>query len=232
MRHKWLWGILATAAGLIYVDYLGRRWGATDDEVLKSLAGDDVLPSPMLETTHAVTINTRADDIWPWLVQMGYGRAGWYYDSRFNKFMDDYFWPTIVPEDARGKFIPSAERILPEHQHTQVGDVVPDGPPGSAYFLVHAMQLNHYLVLHSSTHIKYATPSFLHSSKWASDGEFTWVYVLNALTPTATRLVLRMRANIYPRWIGVLGRPLIMLVDFLHAREQLNNIKDRVEGSL
>jgi hypothetical protein len=47
------------------------RWGATDEEVHKPLPGDEIVPHPMLETTHAVTIDAYAEEIWPWLVQMG-----------------------------------------------------------------------------------------------------------------------------------------------------------------
>jgi len=48
-----------------------------------ALPGDDLVPAPMVQTTHAATINAPPQRVWPWLVQTGQGRAGFYSDSRF-----------------------------------------------------------------------------------------------------------------------------------------------------
>lgn len=52
------------------------RWGATDEEVGRPMPGDDQVSHPMLEATRAITIRGSATEIWPWLIQMGYRRAG------------------------------------------------------------------------------------------------------------------------------------------------------------
>ncbi len=84
------------------------RWGASDDEVTRALPGDEIQPRPLFNATRAVTIHARPEQVWPWLVQIGYKRAGWYgYD-----FIDN-------------AGIPSANRIIPEWQHLKVGDTVP-----------------------------------------------------------------------------------------------------------
>jgi hypothetical protein len=80
------------------------RWGATDEEVARAMPGDDLLPGPGA-TTRVVTIAATPEDIWPWLVQLGYGKAGWY----------SYDW---IDND----FQPSADRIVPELQDLAVGD--------------------------------------------------------------------------------------------------------------
>ena len=74
------------------------RWGATHDELAMTLPGDDMVQRPHFAFTRAITIHARPEEIWPWLVQLGYGRAGWY----------SYDW---VDHDNR----PSADRILPDH---------------------------------------------------------------------------------------------------------------------
>src|ERR1700693_2913735 len=79
------------------------RWGATDEEVACAMPGDDVVQSPTFNATRAVTIQARPEEIWPWLVQIGCKRAGWY----------SYDWI-----DNLG--IPSANRIVPELQHLEV----------------------------------------------------------------------------------------------------------------
>ena len=89
------------------------RWGATDDEIERSMPGDDIVHKPSFNATRAVTITAPAENIYPWIVQMGVTRAGWYsYD--------------LLDNLARA----SAESILPGHQNIQVGDVIPMSPDG------------------------------------------------------------------------------------------------------
>jgi hypothetical protein len=84
------------------------RWGATDEEVARPLPGDRVLRRPGFSATRAITIRARPEHIWPWLVQMGTGRAGWYSYDRV---------------DNAG--VPSATGIVPELQDLKVGDLIP-----------------------------------------------------------------------------------------------------------
>jgi hypothetical protein len=55
-----------------------HRWGATDGEVRRTMPGDDLLPGATGTTTRAIGIAAPPERVWPWLVQLGYGRAGWY----------------------------------------------------------------------------------------------------------------------------------------------------------
>ena len=107
--------LLATAflVVLVAIFYLAYRpwqlsWGATADEVSRPMVGDGLVEDPTFNATRAVTINAPAEQIWPWIVQIGYKRAGF------------YSWD-ILDNDG----IPSAERILPEYQNLKIGDVVP-----------------------------------------------------------------------------------------------------------
>lgn len=84
------------------------RWGATDEELSRVLPGDEIVPAPSFDATRAVTVRARPEEIWPWIVQIGDRRAGFY----------SYDW-----FDNRGRR--SAERILPELQRLEVGDRVP-----------------------------------------------------------------------------------------------------------
>jgi hypothetical protein len=83
-----------------------HRWGATDEEVGRALPGDDLIPDAAT-TTRAITIAAPPEQVWPWLVQLGYGRGGWY----------SYDW---IDNDGQ----PSADRIIPEFQQLQVGDQI------------------------------------------------------------------------------------------------------------
>lgn len=103
------------------------RWGATDEEVDRPMPGDDQVPHPMLQATRAITIRASAAEIWPWLIQMGYRRAGWYsYDILDNE----------------GKHV---DRIIPELKHLEVGDVMKTDAEGG--FTVAAIDPNRSLVL-------------------------------------------------------------------------------------
>jgi hypothetical protein len=88
-----------------------RQWGATEEEAVRPMAGDVLIADPTLRETTAITVDARAEDIWPWLVQIGYRRGGLYsYDwlDRLFRFLDR----------------PSAKRILPEFQHLALGDKI------------------------------------------------------------------------------------------------------------
>jgi hypothetical protein len=85
-------------------------WGATREEAHRHLPGDDLVPAAG-GTTRAITIEAPPVLVWPWLVQIGFGRAGWY----------SYDW---IDNDGR----PSAEAIRPEFQDLAVGDRIPMTP--------------------------------------------------------------------------------------------------------
>jgi hypothetical protein len=98
----------ALAVVVSYVVAIGpwqRRWGATDEEFAGPMPGDDLLRPDAPRTTRAITIDAPPERVWPWLLQIGYGRGGWY----------SYDWL-----DNDGK--PSVDRIDPELQRLAVGD--------------------------------------------------------------------------------------------------------------
>jgi hypothetical protein len=98
-------GVLAYAA---VVRPWTKRWGATDAEATGSLPGDSIVAKADYVATRAITIRARPEDVWPWLVQIGSGRAGWYSYDRL---------------DNGG--VPSASVLLAEHQALAVDDLVP-----------------------------------------------------------------------------------------------------------
>ena len=79
-------------------------WGATAAEVAAPMPGDQLLPRAQYRATRAISVDARPEEIWPWLVQVGYRRAGWYAGDLLDNF-------------AR----PSVQRIVPELQDLRVG---------------------------------------------------------------------------------------------------------------
>ncbi len=106
--ESWLIGLAVLA--ILYFAWLRdwqMNWGTTTEEATCYMAGDELLENPALNATRAVEIKAPPEKIWPWLVQMGYKRAGFYGFDRL---------------DNAG--IPSADHILPEFQNLQVGDTI------------------------------------------------------------------------------------------------------------
>jgi len=107
------------------------HWGATDSEIERPMAGDELTPNPSFLATRAITIEGGPEEIWPWLLQMGYGRAGYYgYDLLEN---------AGSPEGLK-----SADEILPRFQTFVVGDEVPISAVVSMKF--HEIEPNRHLI--------------------------------------------------------------------------------------
>ena len=123
---------LGSAAVVIggYVIVIGpwqRRWGTTDREAHAPMPGDDLLPPEAATTTRAITIEGKPEDVFPWLVQIGYGRGGWY----------SYDW---IDNDGE----PSVDRIDPTLQRLEVGDRI-EMLPGFGP-VVQEVEPNHYIL--------------------------------------------------------------------------------------
>ena len=232
MKNKICAAVIALFTAEKIIRRLGQRWGATDEEFHAPLIGDDVIPHPMLETTHAITIKADAATIWPWLVQMGYHRGGWYSDVWWGTLLEEKLFIWTEPPDQRQEHPKaSATRILPEFQSLAVGDIIPDGPKGSAFFTVWQIVPEHALVLYSTTHLEHLTPHRWQSHPQATKGEFSWTFALQPIAAAQTRLLIRTRANVSPRWTRLL-EPLFFAADFAIVRQILRNLKARIENSV
>ena len=105
------------------------RWGARPEEIEASLPGDDIVARPSFDATRGVTIRASPVQIWPWIVQIGVNRAGWYsYDLLDNLGRK------------------SAEKILPEFQSPRVGDLIPMSPDGKQGFWVKAFERDRWML--------------------------------------------------------------------------------------
>ena len=108
------------------------RWGSTPSEVRAALPGDELLPQAQFRCTRAVTIQAPPAVVWPWLVQVGCLRAGFY----SNDLLDNLGHP-------------SARDIVPDLQHLEVGQWIPMSPKAPTdvtAFRVEAFELNQWLL--------------------------------------------------------------------------------------
>jgi hypothetical protein len=224
------------AIGFVQARTAFRRWGVNPEEATEALPGDELVPEADAVDTRGIDIAAPPKDVWPWLVQMGYGRAGWYSYDELD--MDR----------------PSAESIIPELQAIAVGDLMPTHPGGG--FEVRIIEPMKALVLYADramvkaqaeaaapheglaaagTNVR-ATGTFLDASM-PGDFQASWAFVLLPLAGGRTRFVERFRGRMTPAPDAtqtpfppaIAGKALLFGL-FVMVRRQMLGIRDRVEG--
>jgi hypothetical protein len=177
-----------------------RRWGTTAADLTRDMPGDADIPDHTYSTTLAVTVDARPEQIWPWLMQMGYQRGGLYsYDwlDRLFGFLDR----------------PSANCILPQFQRLEAGDEIPIGRGGG--FPVKAIDTNRCLVLGGEGDGQFA---------------WVWQFGLYPLDKDRTRLVSRNSARVPKTVGSWLFMRVLEPAAFIMTRRMLIGLKDRAEG--
>jgi hypothetical protein len=230
--------VVGTTAG-IAVSRIGRwrrTWGIDASEAVRALPGDAVVPRPVAIETRGITIDAPPDRVWPWLVQMGFGKAGWYSYDRL---------------DMRGG---SADRIVDAWQTLKVGDIVPTHPGGG--FEVVEIVPGQSLVLRSDTALMTAqAEAWAKRTAAATDGDdpiesvpaglaasgallgatpqqfaASWAFTIEPIAAGRSRLIERFRV-----WFGESGMastvvmPVVGFGVFVMLQRQMVGIKTRAE---
>jgi hypothetical protein len=206
-------GIAAVATALATAPELGtvqHGWGASYEEWLAAMPGDEFVPHPKMVSTRAITINAGPDRVWPWLAQIGLGRGGFYsYDAL---------------ENLVGCRIRSSRRIVPELQQLRVGDPIRLAPGRGPCYRVGLVEPPRLLALTG------ADPETEQAGREVTGGlAVSWQWLLEPLDDgRRTRLVVRQRYD-YPRRQRLLWR-LLNPIDFAMERRMLKGIKARAEA--
>lgn len=196
-------GLMTLAAGayVLILRPLILRWGATCEEVRDAFPGEDIIPGAVRGATMAVTIDAPPSNVWPWLQQMGYRRAGW------------YSWDLLDNFGRR-----SAETIHPEWQHVLVGEFLagPDASPLEAKaWEVAAVEPERFLALR-------ARPSTSSDSLWA--------FWLKELPDRKTRLIVSGCWATKPPWLRpILNFTLLEWTHWIMQMKQFKNLKRLAE---
>jgi hypothetical protein len=176
------------------------RWGATDDEVRRAMPGDELVARPTFNATRAVTVEAPASMIWPWIVQSGFGKAGWYTYDLLDNF---------------GR--PSARHIIPEFQHLQAGDLVPMyqgiGAPEGVGLKVKAVEPEQWVLWWDDR-----------------TQDTTWTWALEPVDQRQTRLITRVRMRYRWTKPSILFSLLVEFADLVMMRKCLLGIKQRAES--
>jgi hypothetical protein len=214
-------GALAIAGTLAFSPFIRRwynRWGATDQDVNRSLPGDELVPNPRLTSTRAVTINACPEDVWPWLVQLGQQRGGLYSYERLENL-------------ARCE-MHNADRIIPEFQTLNRGDEVRLGPQGYPLFKVSDFQPNRALIL-AAADPQTGQVTKLNNPMPENYSNGNWIFFLDEIGKQRTRLLIRQAIDYQPdNFINrLLWRVITEPIGFVMTRKMLLGIKFRVEST-
>jgi hypothetical protein len=206
MRGRYVAGVSATGiAAASYILFARPRhlqWGTSAQERDASLPGDDLIVSPDLTATRAITIRASAGQVWPWIAQLGQGRGGFYsYD----------FLENLV-----GCNIHSADRVVPGWQDIKIGDKVKLTP--AVGLDVAALEARRSLVLRGGVPIGNASPPY----------DFTWAWVLRDEPDGTSRLLVRERYDYTRPWARFIVEP-AEAVSFIMSQKMLRGIRDRAE---
>ncbi len=226
-------GSAAAWTGFVVARRLWRTWGIVPADAARVLAGDGLVPDATGVDTRTIEIDAPPARVWPWLVQMGYGRGGWYsYDQLDMNH-------------------PSLDHVVPELQALAVGDVVPSHPTGG--FEVKVLEPEQALVLYvdrglmleqaeqaasagtvegPSANLK-VTGAALERSM-PGDFAASWAFVLEPSDDGRSRLTERFRIRMAPpagaKPIPAFVTTMLGFGVFVMTRRQMLGIRDRVEG--
>jgi hypothetical protein len=194
-----LMGLAALAvAAIILLTPSMDRWGATDAELKATFPGDELVPEPLSFVNHAVTINATPEQIYPWLVQMGADKGGLYSYTALETLI-------ACPQT-------NADRIHPEWQNLQVGDLVRLCPkdPGPPPYIVAQIVPNQAIVM-----------GHKENGKWVG----LWQFVILPQADGSSRLILRTRTMAVGGFWDVIHPGV-----FIMERGLLLGVKERAEG--
>jgi len=172
-------GILAVVVMFALLPWMDR-WGATSEEIAASLSGDELVLSPRISYTRAITIHAAPGEIYPWIVQLGAERGGMY----------SYEW--FETNILRCELI-NADRIHAEWQGLKVGDQVKmcPGTEGPPPYEVAIIEPERAIVL-----------GHKEDDEWIE----VWQFILAPQADGSTRLLLRSR-NAARGWFWDVIRP-------------------------
>ena len=190
-----------------------QSWGATVEEVTGPFPGAELVPEGRRSPITAVTIDAPPEDVWPWLVQMGWDRGGW------------YSWDLLDNAGRR-----SATAVHPEWQDLAVGDQLKFWAFGRVLdsYRVRVLEPPRFLGLYGYSDVR---------GRWLDPGaprppaymEALWGFLLEELPGGRTRLVVGGYQTFRPRWLEQIAPRLLLLVSWPMQARMMVVLKRNVE---
>lgn len=194
------------------------RWGTTATEVERVLPGDELVLHPRWRYTHALTVLSEPEAVWPWIAQIGQGRGG--------------FYTYELLENLVGCNIHNVDYVKADLQELKVGDGIklhPEAPP----LPVAAVKPGEMLLLHSEMDPKTGGQLDPDCGDSAKAVTTTWLFFVEPCAGGATRFITRglyayessLFNNIF------MGRFFLEPISFVMERKMLLTIKRLAESN-
>lgn len=191
-----------------------HQWGTIGTEATQTLPGDDLVPAAVSQVTHGITIAAPPEKIWPWLMQIGQDRSGFYSHTRLENLI--------------GAEMPEVHYLRPDWPPRTMGEVVWFGSPkrfkGQAKMIAAVVDAPRAFVMVSAN-------DWQEISSGARGTEGSWGFYVIPADASHTRLLARLRSG-PPRSVGahVMGSAFWDPMHFIMERKMLETIKQLSEN--
>lgn len=192
-------------AGFSIANGLIPNWGSTPEEQSRALPGDEIFPQPVTKWTHAITINAAPEAVWPWLIQMGDTRGGFYSYRYVEKAVMLLFGANPA------LYYNNAASVHPEWQSPTAGDgMIMDT------LVLRDFKANQYVIAGPKPEM--------------SDGGLLWTWYIEPAGEGRTRLIVHMLVQIPGMQDNKAIDTAMNLATFMMGRKMMDGIKLRAEG--
>jgi hypothetical protein len=184
MRVSVLLGVIVVILAVFLLLYVGvvrpwhHQWGTIGSEATQALPGDNLVPGAISQVTHGITIAAPAGEIWPWLMQIGQDRSGFYSYTQLENLI--------------GCEMPEVHYLRPDWATRTVGETVWFGTPkhfkGQARMIAAIVDAPHAFVMVSAN-------DWQKISSGSHGTEGSWAFTLIPVDASHTRLLARMRSG-------------------------------------
>ncbi len=204
-------GVVAAGAYALIVRPRMVHWGATEEEFRGPFPGAEIVPGGTRSATMAAEFDAPPSAVWPWLVQMGHDRGGW------------YSWDVL---DNFGRH--STRAVRPEWQEVHVGSRFVAKPDGSEWWEVVALEPERFLCLRMSLDLR-GRPFDPAAGRPRFHTDSTWGFLLKELPGGRTRLVVSGYWSFSPGWLKpILGYTMLEPSHWIMQVRQFANLRKRL----
>ncbi|MFC1998523.1 hypothetical protein ACFLVR_02635 [Chloroflexota bacterium] len=192
-----------------------RKWGSTEEELSRELPGDELIKEMKGWYNHAITIKAAPADVWPWIVQLGQNKGG--------------FYSYELLENVAGSKIHNVDRIVAEFQDTAVGDAVMMTPKAAPYILT-AIEPGRAFVLRLRVNLATNDTVDVEEPLPEKYQDGSWLFLIEETSEGATRMITRSRNDWNQSKTNTFFYGLFGIISIVMDRKLLKGIRKRAEA--
>jgi hypothetical protein len=211
MRRRLLTITVVAGAAAVYHFFIRPRIlrrGATDEEVVRVLPGDEMVRPGTSRSTMATTIPATPEEIWPWLVQIGWSRGAFYSHNRIEGLL--------------GMDLHNADRVHSEWQNLSVGDTMWMSHPRLSYLFPETKAV----MIHPNQALVFA----IYGRPDSTDPSGAWSFVLEPVDHQSTRLIARLQIDPPPLFGKLVIYGFMEPAHFVMQEGMFRGLKERIQS--